>query len=116
MRSVSETPKFKKQYKKVAKYNNFKKDRFNSAIVTLAQGESLPANYYDHQVKPTSPRELQGLRIFHASPNICVLYKLTPDEVILTHIGSHQDLNLTENIKSKTKIKLRKDLPNSRIH
>ena len=95
-RSVVEGTKFKKQFKKVSQYKNFKKQKFIEAVTMLQNGETLPKNYDDHPVAKNSPAKLQGMRIIHLAPNICLLYELTDDEVILNLIGSHQDLNLTE--------------------
>ena len=99
-RSVVEGPKFKKQFKKVSQYKNFKKQKFIEAVTMLQNGETLPKNYDDHPVAKHSPAKLQGMRIIHLAPNICLLYELTKDEVILNLIGSHQDLNLTESRNS----------------
>jgi addiction module RelE/StbE family toxin len=100
-RSVVEGPKFKKQFKKVSQYKNFKKQKFVDAVTMLQSGEQLPKMYDDHPVAKHSPKALQGMRIMHVAPNICVIYELTDSEVILNLIGSHQDLNLTESHVNK---------------
>lgn len=46
----------------------------------------------------TSPKHYQGCRDFHYKSNICVIYRVKPDVVDMIRIGSHQDLELTENL------------------
>lgn len=58
----------------------------------LAQGRTLPAELDDHPAVKTSPAALQGTRIIHLSPNICMIYRLDNDTVYAVDIGSHQDL------------------------
>lgn len=111
-RSIVEGSKFKKQYRKVSQYSSFKKNKFIDAVKILQQGETLPKNYDDHPVAKNSPTKLQGMRIIHLAPNICLLYELTKTDLVLHLIGSHQDLNLTEaQENNKLRIKLKPDKP-----
>ena len=92
MRTIKTTPMFDKAMKKIRKYNNFKQKKFDTAITKLLAGEKLDPTYDDHKAAKHSPKEWSGSRIFHAAPNICVVYQLTDDELLLQAIGSHSDL------------------------
>lgn len=95
-KTIEITPSFKKSYKKVSGYKSFKRDKFTYAIDALANGNALPQQYHDHAMSKTSPKRLQGMRDFHVSPNIVVVYKIDKSSIVLYDIGSHQDLGLTE--------------------
>ena len=92
MRTLKTMGAFDKAFKKVRKYNNFKQDKFDKAISKLRNGEPLDVTYKDHKAVKHSDREYQGSRIFHAAPDIVVIYQLTDDSVILQNIGKHNDL------------------------
>jgi mRNA interferase YafQ len=100
-RRIAPTTKFEKDLKKVSKYPKFKRKEFETVINKIADGEKLDAKYGDHKLAKHSGGELQGCRDFHLVANICVVYRLTDDEVILVRIGSHQDIGLTEMIHIK---------------
>ena len=89
--------KFKKDYKKVSKYQNFKNNTFEQVVDTLASGQKLDPKYKDHKMV-ASGVVFQGLRNCHIAPNICMIYDKTDSELILHRIGSHSDLGLTESI------------------
>lgn len=92
MRTIETTTAFDRAIKKVRKYNNFKKSKFDDAITKLQNGESLDATYKDHKAVEHSRRGYNKSRIFHAAPDIVVIYMLTPESLILQDIGSHSDL------------------------
>lgn len=84
--------------KKVRDYKNFKKAKYDEVIDCLVNNNPLPAIYDDHKTAKHSDKDMQGMRILHVAPNICLIYKLTDDAVYLYNIGSHQDVGLTEDI------------------
>ena len=92
MRTLKTMGAFDKAFKKVRKYNNFKQDKFDKAITKLRNGEPLDPTYKDHKAVKHSDREYQGARIFHAAPDIVVIYQLTDDALILQDIGKHNTL------------------------
>lgn len=92
MRTIETTTAFDRAIKKVRKYNNFKKSKFDNAITKLQNGEPLDATYKDHKAVEHSRRGYNKSRIFHAAPDIVVIYMLTPESLILQDIGSHSDL------------------------
>lgn len=98
MYDLIKSTKFKKSYKKVVSYPKFKKKEFEEILTKLQNREALELKYDDHKVAKHSFPEIQGMRIFHLSPNICVIYKVLDDEkvIYLYDIGSHQDTGLTE--------------------
>lgn len=112
MRTLDQSSNYKKDLKKISSQKAFKKEKYNKAITQLLNKEPLDRIYDDHPVAKHSPAPLQGCRIMHISPNICVVYKILEDDSIyLMRIGSHQDLNLTERLR----VKLRKDNPSDWI-
>ena len=98
MRKIETTTAFNKAIKKVQKYPNFKKSKFDNAISKLQNGEVLDPTYKDHKAVEHSRRGYNKSRIFHAAPDIVVIYMLTAESLILQDIGSHTDLfeNLIE--------------------
>ena len=96
MRSIVISPTFKKHMKKVAKYPKFDKEKLDDAIGKIQNGEPLDPLLRDHGAVKESPKKLQGTRILHLAPNICVIYRTNESDVTLIDIGSHQDTGLTE--------------------
>ena len=92
MKKLETTNAFDKALKKVKKYNNFKQDKFNKAITKLLNGEQLDPTYKDHKAVDNSITGWGGSRIFHAAPDIVVVYRLTDSSIILQAIGSHASL------------------------
>lgn len=92
MRRIETTPVFDRAMKKIRKYSNFKKQKFDTAIEKLCNGEKLDPIYKDHKAVEHSRRGYNKSRIFHAAPDIVVIYMLTDDALILQDIGSHSDL------------------------
>lgn len=97
-KAIEYTSKWKHDYKKVSKLPKFisKKVELVECINNLVAGKALDAKYKDHKLASNS--SLEGYRNFHLAPNICVVYKLTADNLLMCRIGSHQDLQLTEDI------------------
>lgn len=92
MRALKTMGAFDKAFKKVRKYNNFKQEKFDKAITKLRNGEPLDPTYKDHKAVEHSARGYNKSRIFHAAPDIVVIYQLTDDTLILQDIGKHNDL------------------------
>ena len=98
MREIVFDNSFKKSFKKVRSYRNFKKDKYETLLDILISGGSIPREYDDHGTAKHSPKWLQGKRILHLAPNICIIYCVDDNTIYLNDIGSHQDLELTEDI------------------
>ena len=98
MYDITYSTKFKKSYKKVSKHQKFKRAEFENVVTALQQHTALDKKYDDHKVAKQSFPEIQGMRILHLSPNICLIYKVldSSNEIYLYDIGSHQDTGLTE--------------------
>ena len=92
MRRIETTPAFDRAMKKVRKYNNFKQSKFDNALRQIQNGEKLDPTYKDHKAVEHSRKEWGKSRIFHAAPDIVVVYLLTDDLILLQAIGSHSDL------------------------
>lgn len=99
MRNVRITTRFKKDFDLVKKSNKFKKysAKFESYVETLRIGEKLPPEAKNHPMAKHSPKEYLGCWDFHVAPDVCVLYRLTDEELQLVRIGQHNTLGLTEN-------------------
>lgn len=72
-------------------------------INLLISNKQLPKNARNHPLSKSSPKKYRGLWDFHIAPDICVLYENNRDSIILTRIGKHNNLGLTEDL---TKINL----------
>lgn len=54
--TIYRTNKFKKDYKKIKKRNNFNEEEFIKVITILANGDELPEKYCNHILEPKSER------------------------------------------------------------
>lgn len=90
---------FKKHLKKVKSYKSFREQKLNDVLAKLSNDEPLDRAYDDHAAKKNSPKHLQGKRILHIVPNICLIYSVINNTIYLEDIGSHQDLGLTESLE-----------------
>ena len=49
---IQTTNKFKKQYAKIKKQDNFKKEEFEQVLKLLSNNELLPKKYHNHLLEP----------------------------------------------------------------
>ena len=97
MRQITSGTKFKKSFKKIRSDRKFKKDRYDEVLDCLVNNKPLPRIYDDHKAAKASFPEIQGMRILHLAPDLCLIYRLSPDMLYLHDIGSHSHTGLTEN-------------------
>jgi len=64
----------------------------------LVNNEQLPKSAHNHPLSKSSPKKYKGLWDFHIAPDICVLYENNNDSIVLTRIGKHNNLGLTEDL------------------
>lgn len=100
MRNIRQTSTYKKDLKALVKNTLFRKNAkvYEKYIEMIRTGQPLPREADDHFLAKTSPKHYQGCKEFHVAPNLCVIYRLTDEEVQLIRIGRHNDLELTEDI------------------
>lgn len=100
MREVKITPTFKRDMKGLEKNILYRKnaDKFKTYVELLRTGQDLPANADHHALAKHSPKQLKGCGDFHVAPDLCVIYRMTDDELQLIRIGKHNQLGLTEDI------------------
>ncbi len=65
-------------------------DKLTKVLDLLSKGETLPANYYDHQLSGN----LNDLRECHIEPDWLLIYQIHDDILVLTATGTgtHADL------------------------
>lgn len=88
--------KFNKDLKKVSNYPAYSEDELNDCLDKLKNNIPLDPKYQDHNLSKSSPRIYKGLRDFHLTPDICVLYKKENGILYVYRIGKHNNLGLTE--------------------
>jgi mRNA interferase YafQ len=98
LREILYTNAFAKDLKKVKSYPSFNGDKFKGYVDDLANGNQLPMSAKNHKLSKSSPKEYKGMYDFHISPDICVVYNITPVSIKLIRIGKHNNLGLTEDI------------------
>lgn len=100
MRNVRITTSFKKDIKSLEKNVLFRKNAstFEKYVELLQKGLTLPEKAKHHPLSRCSPKKFKGCSDFHVTPDLCVLYRITDDELQLLRIGKHNQLELTENI------------------
>lgn len=84
---ITQTTQFKKDIKKQTKRG---KDlqKLKEVIELLAVGETLPEKNRDHSLTG----DWIGWRDCHLEPDWLLIYKISPDELILGRTGTHSDL------------------------
>lgn len=88
MRTIRYTNQFKKDYKR-AKKRGHNELRLKVVIDQLANDQSLPTQYRDHELVGN----YIGIRECHIEPDWLLLYRLEGEtELILVRTGSHSDL------------------------
>ena len=86
---VKSTGQFKKDYKTAIK-RGLSIRLLDDVIKLLANGESLPEKYHDHNLSGN----WAGFRECHIQPDWLLIYLIDNDELILTltRTGTHSDL------------------------
>lgn len=88
MRTIRYTNQFKKDYKR-AKKRGHNELRLKVVIDQLANDQSLPPQYRDHELVGN----YIGIRECHIEPDWLLLYRLEGEtELVLVRTGSHSDL------------------------
>lgn len=90
MLEIRRTSTFKKQYKKIIKSGQYRKEDFLDVLKKLINQEELEPKYKDHALIGQK-REVREL---HIKPDWLLVYIIEEEELILTLIqtGSHSDL------------------------
>lgn len=101
MRKILYSNRFEKDIKTVKKYPKFNADLIKEYVELKANGKPLPDKAKDHKLIKSSPKQYSGLSDFHISPDICVVYGISGDSIILYRIGKHNNLGLTEDLIEK---------------
>lgn len=86
---IERTTQFKKDYK-LAKKQGLRLGDLAGVISMLANGETLPEKYRDHELKG----KYKGHRECHIAPDWLLIYKIAEDVLILSLVrtGSHSKL------------------------
>ena len=87
--TIERTTQFKKDYK-LAKKQGLRLGDLAGVISMLANGETLPEKYRDHELKG----KYKGHRECHIAPDWLLIYKIAEDVLILSLVrtGSHSKL------------------------
>lgn len=87
---VITTQKFRKSFKKVSKYKNFKEEELEKVLLFLKTGQKLDIKYRDHNLSG----DMRDLRECHITSDILLIYKIEKDVLVLLlmNIGSHSEL------------------------
>lgn len=95
-----ETKNYKRDLDKLKGLPKNKRDAIKEnlkVILTTLQGEkSLPASFKDHALHGF--KKNRNTRECHVLSNVCLIYELKDNQLILLRIGNHSNLDLTENI------------------
>ncbi|MBQ7994612.1 MAG: type II toxin-antitoxin system YafQ family toxin [Bacilli bacterium] len=88
-KQVTWTNQFKKDYK-LAMKRGLPIDELDNVIRMLAEGDSLPEKYKDHE----SSGNWKGFRECHVQPNWLLIYHIYDNNLILSLVrtGTHSDL------------------------
>jgi mRNA interferase YafQ len=81
------TTQFKKDFKKAEKQHK-DIEKLKAVINSLFSGQKLKSTFYDHPLVS----DWAGYRECHLASDWLLIYKLTPDELILVRLGSHTEL------------------------
>jgi mRNA interferase YafQ len=81
------TRQFKKDYKK-AKKQDRDLEKLKAVINSLYSNHCLEPSFEDHPLISN----WSGFRECHITPDWLLIYKLSPDELLLVRMGSHSEL------------------------
>lgn len=81
------TAQFKKDFKKISKQGR-DLSKLEPIINTLLNNKVLEAKYKDHSLSG----RWKNHRDCHIQPDWLLIYRITPDSLILERTGSHSDL------------------------
>ena len=81
------TTQFKKDYKRIKKQRK-NIESLKHVIDLLAQGDTLPSEYKDHNLIG----EWRNHRDCHIEPNWILIYRILEDTLVLERTGSHSEL------------------------
>lgn len=81
------TTQFKRDYKRVKKQKK-ELNKLKALIGKLVSGKKLELNYKDHQLSG----EFKRCRDCHIEPDWLLIYKKSPEAIILERTGSHSEL------------------------
>lgn len=98
MKTRTLTGKFTKELKQATKHQKFNQKAYNDCLDRICSGQPLDPKYKDHKLAKHSPGDLGNCREFHLAPDLCIIYKITDDEVIFYRIGSHSKIGMTESL------------------
>ena len=98
MKMIKYTSQFKKDFKKVCQYPQFNQETLDKYVKIIQSGGKLPEESRDHPLSKASPKHYKGLRDCHISSDICLIYELRTELIVLHRIGKHNNLKLTEDI------------------
>ena len=87
--SIEHTTQFKKDFKQ-AERQGLNMDELKKVVLMLANGEALPDEYKDHELKGN----YKGHRECHIEPDWLLIYKITESVLVLSLVrtGSHSRL------------------------
>lgn len=87
--SIERTAQFKKDFK-LAERQGLDMDELKKIILILANGEVLPEEYKDHELKGN----YKGHRECHIDPDWLLIYKITESVLVLSLVrtGTHSRL------------------------
>ncbi|MBR0256749.1 MAG: type II toxin-antitoxin system YafQ family toxin [Synergistaceae bacterium] len=89
MRTIKQATDFKRSKKKIdrgGRYNKAMKERFEPAVLALANDEPLDYTYHDHELKG----DMEGRRECHILFDLVLVYRKIGDDVLyLDDIGTH---------------------------
>ncbi len=89
MKDLHETAKFRREFKKFERTASGKEKRnLAEAIELLVHDAALPFTFKDHGLTGN----WDGFRDCHISPDLILVYKVTPTTVYLTRLASHSEL------------------------
>ena len=94
MRTIEQTTRFKKDYKRELKGQHKKElNRIVSKVVTLlVNDETLPKKYRDHGLIG----DWKDHRDCHIKPDLILIYRKPNNKILqLVRLGSHAELSLT---------------------
>jgi mRNA interferase YafQ len=87
MLEVKRTNKFKKEYKLMRKRGK-NMGKINLAILLIARGVPLPAEYMEHPLRG----RYEGCSECHIEPDWLLVYRIEDDIVHFARTGTHADL------------------------
>ena len=101
---IRSTSKFKKDMK-TYKHDKTLENEIGIFLNIVMSGQPIPRKYDNHDAKGCYKGEYDC----HIRPNVCLIWHKEGDKIVLSRIGSHNKIHLTETAGTSLKLHIKEN-------